>query len=138
MVKLNCWVNQNFDDDEVRRKFRRALCRLKEFATPYWKSDFIDWLIYEGTIHPCGVKVMEISPTYCTFEANTSGVQSEGICLIAEFKIETCKFTRKELAQMVRGFEFYPKGKRLMALFDAKNITNLTWFYDRSYDETAG
>lgn len=137
MVKLNHWVNQNFDDDEVRRKFRRALCRLKELATPYWKSDFIDRLIYEGTIHPYGVKVKEISPTYCTFEANSSGVQSEGICLITEFKIETCKFTRKELAYMVHDFEISPAGTRLMALFDTENITSLTWFYDGGYDETA-
>lgn len=138
MTKSNRWFDRNFDDDKVRRKFRRALRRRKELVTPYWKSDFIDWLIYEGTIYPCGVKVKEISPTYCTFEANSSGVQSEGICLIAKFKIETCKFTRKELEYMVHDFEISPAGTRLMALFDTENITNLTWFYDRSYDETAG
>lgn len=136
MAKSSRWVDQDFDDEKVRRKFRRALRCRKELVTPYWKNSFNDWLIYEGTIIPCGVKVKEVSPTYCTFEADSSGVQSEGICLIAEFKIETYRFTRKELAQMVHDFEFYPEGKRLMALFDTKNITSLTWFYDGSYDDS--
>lgn len=136
MVKSSRWVDQNFDDEKVRRKFRRALRCRKELVTPYWKSSFNDRLIYEETIFPYGVKVKEISPTYCTFEANSSGVQSEGICLIAEFNIETCRFTRKELAQMVHDFEFYPDREASRGTFDTKNITSLTWFYDRSYDDS--
>lgn len=136
MAKPSRWIDQDFDDEKVRWDFRRALRRRKELVTPYWKSSFNDWLVYKGAIFPCGVKVKEISSTYCTFEADSSGVQSEGICLIAEFRIETYRFTRKDLTQMVRGFEFHPKGERLMALFDTKNITSLTWFYDGSYDDS--
>lgn len=135
--RIHSWFGPEFDDEGNRRKLRRSLRRrAKGYTTLYWNSDFIDWLVYEGTIFPCGPKVKSVTPDFCTFEADAAGVQSEGICLTAVFKVETVKFTRCELKQMVHDFEFSASGERLCALFPTETIVRLEWHYDGAYDET--
>lgn len=139
MNRIPSWFGLEIDDEGNRRKLRRSLRRrAKGYTTLYWKSDFIDWLVYEGTVFPCGLKVKEITPDFCTFVADATGVQSEGICLVATFVVATAKFTRCELKQMVHDFEFSASGKRLGALFPTETIAKLEWHYDGAYDDTEG
>lgn len=154
MSRMNMrWVGQELDDEDVRKRFRRALMRARanfnrpgrklgtaSVFTPYWKSDFIDWLVYEGTLNPCGARVESITPDFVTFEANCSGVQSEGICLDATFMIPTSEFTRSQLKQMVHDFEWYPcegtpNGVTYGPFDKTEYITELEWWYDGSYDD---
>ena len=145
------WIGQEFEDNETRKRFRRSLItalrnwragkrETSEVETPYWKSDFNDWLVYESTLLPCGCKVESITPQFVTFSAYCSGVSSEGICLDAEFVIPTSEFTRAQLKQMVHTFEYYPtsqsdKGVSYGPFTKTEYISRLTWWYDDSYDE---
>lgn len=165
MSRMNMrWVGQELDDEGVRKRFRRALMRARanfnrsgrklgaaSIFTPYWKSDFIDWLVFEGTLNPCGARVESITPDFVTFGVDCSGVQTEGVCLDATFVIPASEFTGPQLMQMVHDFGHYPCGEKLIyetgnpspvakvityGPFDnTEYITELEWWYDGSYDE---
>ena len=66
------WVSQELDDPAVRKKFIRHLKRWhNEFTTLYWKSQFIDWLVYESTIQPCGLSVESIDSSFVRHPVRT-------------------------------------------------------------------
>lgn len=140
------WVGQELDDDAVRKKFIRHLKRWhNEFTTPYWKSNFNDWLIYECTVHHCGLHVKSIDEEVVTLCAYCVGIQTEGICLNVTFKVPTKLFKISDLAMMIgpyryhkngpaTRFEWYPKldDTRINPVY----ITEMAWWYDESKDET--
>lgn len=154
------WPKFDFDDDGSRAKFRRALMRraadcahgrraTREILTPYWESGFNDWLLYEGTLAVCGAVCTERTDGYCTFEADASGVQSEGICMLATFVIPTREFTDSQLAGIVPGCgEYHPLGRRCLGdgvwvadygpFDDGRYVKSLAWWYDGYYDGVDG
>lgn len=133
------WFGKDLDDDAVRRRFRKALRRCGEpyrtLYTPYWQSDFNDFLIFGGTLVPCGAMVDSIDPDATWLTVDCAGVQTEGICLVARFRIPTTAFTRRELEGMTYGFEFHPAPVRVEEVFTRERITGLEWRYDPMYDE---
>ena len=139
------WVGKDFDDDAVRRRFIRHLMSWhNEFTTPYWKSDFNDWLIYEGTIKPCGLRVESITEDFVTLLANCAGVQTDGICLDATFKVPTTDFTVSELVTMIGPFRYHRNGPAVRFTWYPRirdgrikpcYITELVWWYDGFYNE---
>lgn len=156
-AKLNLhWVGKQFDDDEVRRKFRKVLMERARkhrkdrdsqqcVLTPYWHSDFNDWLIYESTVKCCGVVCTERNDEVCLFEADTTGVQTEGICCVAHFEIPTREFTPKQLKEIVPGCgEYFPlKEWRLPGgiwridygpFSNPAYVKRLEWWYDEWED----
>ena len=149
------WFGKDFDDKRARGCLRRALMRrAKEYAkgkredpslvTPYWKSDFNDWMLYESTIKCCGVVCVERDDDLCVFEADTSGVQNEGICMIARFEIPTREFTKRQLKDIVPSCgEYFPeRTKRVDGKWQTgygpfeneKYIKSLSWWYDEWED----
>ena len=71
------WVGQELNDDATRKKFIRHLKRWhNEFATPWWDCGFNRWLVYECTIHPCGLSVESIAEGVVTLFADCTGVQT--------------------------------------------------------------
>lgn len=149
MGKINYqkrWVGQELDDDAVRKKFIRHLKKWhNEFTTPYWKSDFIDWLIYDCTIHPCGLSVESIDEMFVTLCAHCAGVQTEGICLDATFKVPTRMFKTPDFVKMIGPYRYHKHGPACrFAWFpradderiSARHITELRWWYDECEDET--
>lgn len=143
---LKRWVGQELNDDATRKRFIRHLKRWhNEFTTPYWKSDFNDWLIYDCTVHPCGLSVESIDEMFVTLCAHCAGVQTEGICLDATFKVPTRLFKTPDLVKMVGPYRYHKHGpacrfawyprmddKRISAC----HITELRWWYDECEDET--
>ena len=141
------WVGQELDDPAVRKKFIRHLKRWhNEFTTPYWKSQFIDWLVYESTIQPCGLSVESIDSSFVTLCAHCAGVQTEGICLDAVFKVPVRIFHTADLVKMIGPYRYYKHGpacrfewfpkmddKRILPCY----ITERRWWYDESEDENA-
>lgn len=144
---LKRWVGQELDNPVVRKRFIRHLKRWhNEFTTPYWSCEFIDWLIYECTIHPCGLRVESITEDFVTMCAHCAGVQTEGICMDATFKVPTDEFKTPDLVKMIgpyrhhkhgpaTRFEWFPRpdDPRIHESY----ITELAWWYDESEDETA-
>lgn len=162
-AKLNKrWLGVELDELAERKKFRRALMRANaEFMrkdrkdasiyTPYWHSDFIDWLIYDCTLAVCGCVCTEKNNEWCEFEVNSSGCQTEGICLDAKFVIPTKEFSKAELAEIVPGCgEYYPARKTRVKKagkpaygttfgpfgFPEKFCDHIEWWYDAYYDES--
>lgn len=143
---LKRWVGKDFNRDRTRKRFIEHLKGWhNEFTTPYWRSAFIDWLVYEATIHPCGLRVKSITEDFVTLCAHCAGVQTEGICLDATFKVPTDRFKTVDLVKMigphryhrhgpVMRFEWFPK--LTDPRIDPKYITELAWWYDNYYDET--
>lgn len=140
------FVGKELDDDKLRKTFREHLMNWhNEFTTPYWDCGFVNWLIYEGTIGPCGLMVDSIDRCFVKLHADGAGVQQEGICLTARFKVPTDSFTKDELAKMIGPtkytehgpsfrFEWFPKStdRRVQPCY----IEELEWYYDSSYDES--
>lgn len=149
MSKVNYvkrWVGQDLDDAAVRKKFIRHLKRWhNEFTTPYWKSAFIDMLVYEFTIHPCGLRVETIDESFVKLRAHAAGVQTEGICLDAAFMAPTTEFRTPDLVKMIGPYRYCKHGPAMRfewfprlddPRINPKYITELTWWYDEFYDET--
>lgn len=147
------WVGLEFDYDCDRAKFRRQLMRYAaEFnrgrratnglVTPYWRSSFNDWMIYECTLAVCGCACVERDDSTCTFEAEAAGCQEEGVCVRATFVMPARAFTREQLREIVPGCgEYYPaartrKGLAFGPFAYRKFITKLEWWYDSSYDDS--
>ena len=139
------WVGQELDDDATRKKFIRHLKRWhNEFTTPYWKSDFNDWLIYDCTVHPCGLQVDSIAKDFVTLCANCEGVQTEGICLDVTFKVPTKLFKTQDLVKMIGPYRYHKNGPAMRfewfpEMDDPRinpiYITEMSWWYDEFYDE---
>lgn len=143
---LKRWVGQELNDDATRKGFVRHLKRWhNEFTTPYWKSDFNDWLIYDCTIHPCGLSVESIDEMFVTLCAHCVGVQTEGICLDATFKVPTRMFKTPDLVKMIGPYRYHKHGPACRFAWyprmddrriSACHITELRWWYDECEDET--
>ena len=143
---LERWVGQELNDDATRKRFIRHLKRWhNEFTTPYWKSDFNDWLIYDCTVHPCGLSVESIDEMFVTLCAHCVGVQTEGICLDATFKVPTRMFKTPDFVKMIGPYRYHKHGPACrFAWFpradderiSARHITELRWWYDECEDET--
>lgn len=140
------WFGLELNDAVYRAIMLRSLKRrAKPVTTPYWKSDFVDWLVYECTIRPCGLRVGSIDEEKVTLCAHCAGVQTEGICLDATFEVPTADFGTKDFARMIGPyryhrhgpacrFEWYPDVSDPRVAPD--KITELDWWYDPSKDET--
>lgn len=143
---LKRWVGSEFDDDAVRARFVRHLKRWhNEFTTPYWKSNFNDWLIYECTIGPCGLSVEHIDMSYVTLCAHCAGVQTDGICLDAVFRVPTQEFRTQDLVKMIGPYRYHKNGPAMRfewfpRVTDKRispcHISELRWWYDGTNDET--
>jgi hypothetical protein len=146
------WVGLEFDDDGHRARFRKRLMRYAaEFnrrkrasdglVTPYWRSSFNDWLLYDCTLAVCGCVCVSRGDSTCVFEVEAAGCQEEGICVRATFAIPTKAFTARQLQEIVPGCgEYYPavqtrNGLSFGPFSDTKFITKLEWWYDASSDE---
>lgn len=146
------WVGVEFDDDGARADFRRRLMRYAaEFnrgarktdglRTPYWRSSFNDWMLYDCTLAVCGCVCVARDAGSCTFEVEAAGCQEEGICVRATLTIPTSEFTAEQLLEIVPGCgEYYPAVKTRKGLsfgpFERQEYINgLEWWYDSSYDE---
>lgn len=138
MGKVKNCVNQwcsDFNDRAIRKRFVRHLKRRNDkLTTPWWESSFNMWLVYEATIHPVGLELESIDRWFVTLHANCEGVQSEGICLKATFKIPLREFKLGELLKMIESFQWFPDDAdhRIAPEF----ITELSWWYDAFYDDT--
>lgn len=140
------WVGQDLDADDVRSRFLRQLRRSpKGFTTPYWNNGFINWLVYECTINPCGLRVKSIEELFVTLCAHCAGVQTEGICLDATFKVPTRMFKTPDLVKMIGPYRYHKNGpvcrfewfpRRDDRRIAPCHIVQLEWWYDESYDET--
>ena len=160
--KLNRkWCGVELDVEKHRKRFRRALMKASSdfgrgrrcsayVVTPYWKSDFNDWLIYDCTLGVAGCVCTEKDEDHCVFEVDSTGCQEEGICMRAYFYIPTSEFSRKELKEIVPGCgEYYPRHRKgtideygkltygfTYGPFDKKKyITKLEWWYDAFEDQ---
>ena len=140
------WVGQELDDPFVRKIFIRHLKRWhNEFTTRWWDCGFNQWLVYECTINPCGLKIDSIAEDVVTMRAHCDGIQTEGICLEATFKVPTKLFKTSDLVKIIgphrhhkngpaTRFEWFPKldDPRINPIY----ITEMSWWYDESYDES--
>lgn len=113
-------------------------------TTPFFADPFVDWLIYDCTIGPCGLRLESIEEDVVTFEANCSGVQTQGICLSATFRIPTKEFTTADFVKMIGPYRYHKHGpvcrfEWFPQLDDPRltgeNVTELEWWYDDYYDE---
>ena len=147
MSRMNMrWVGADLDNEANRRKFIRFLKGWhNEMTTPYWDTPFVNWLIYECTIHPCGLRVESITEDFVTLCAHCAGVQTEGICLDATFKVPTRMFKTPDLVKMIGPYRYHKNGPAMrFEWFPGMNdkrvgpehIAELAWWYDESYDET--
>lgn len=142
------WFGLELDDDGSRAAMLRSLKRrAKPVTTPYWKSGFVDWLVYEGTIRPCGLHVESIDEEKVTLCAHCVGVQTEGICLDATFEVPTADFDTKDIVRMVGPYRYHKHGPACRFEWfprvtdprvGSANITELEWWYDPFYDEKGG
>ena len=140
------WVGQELDDDAVRKRFIRHLKKWhNEFTTPWWDCDFNKWLVYECTINPCGLKVDSIAEDVVTMRAQCDGVQTEGICLEATFKVPTKLFKTPDLVKMIGPYRYHKNGPAIRfewfpkmndQRIDPVYITEMAWWYDEFYDES--
>lgn len=140
------WFGLELDDSVHRGKMVRSLKRHgKPVTTPYWNSDFVNWLIYECTIHPCGLHVESIDEEKVTLCAHCAGVQTEGICLDATFEVPTRMFFTPDFVKMIGPYRYHKHGPACRFAWyprvsdprvDPKYITELEWWYDPSEDET--
>lgn len=155
MEKLNRkWCGVEFDVEKHRKRFRRSLMkaasdfgrrhrRCAYIHTPYWESDFNDWLIYDCTLGVAGCVCTEKNDDFCVFETDATGCQTEGICMRATFVIPTSEFSVKELTEIVPGCgEYYPcHWKGAIGSFGPfgrrKYIKKLEWWYD-PFEDTHG
>ena len=140
------WFGLELDDDANRDILLRSLKRRRDcVTTPYWNSNFVNWLIYECTIHPCGVSVESIDKEVVTLCAHCEGVQTQGICLDAIFKVPTADFTMADFVKMIGPYRYHKHGPAFWfewfpRLNDTrigdKNIVELRWWYDGFYDDS--
>ena len=144
--KQHKWFGLELDEDANRDILLRSLKRRRDcVSTPYWNSDFVNWLIYECTIHPCGVHVESIDEEVVTLCAHCEGVQTQGICLDAIFKVPTADFTMADFVKMIGPYRYHKHGPAFRfewfpRLNDTrigyKNIVELRWWYDGFYDDS--
>lgn len=113
-------------------------------VTPFIVDPFVDWLIYDCTVFPCGLRLESIEEDVVTFEANCSGVQTQGICLSATFRIPTKDFAAEDFVKMIGPYRYCKDGPVCRFTWfpesgdprlTAENITELEWWYDEFYDE---
>ena len=140
------WVGQELDDPVVRKKFIRHLKKWhNEFTTPWWDCGFNKWLVYGATIQPCGLSVESIAEGVVTLIADCTGVQTEGICLEATFRIPTTMFQTPDLMKMIGPYRYHKNGSAMRfewfprmddKRISACHITELRWWYDECEDET--
>lgn len=140
------WFGLELDKDSNRNILLRSLKRRRDcVSTPYWNSDFVNWLIYECTIHHCGVSVESIDNEVVTLCAHCAGVQTQGICLDAIFKVPTADFTMADFVKMIGPYRYHKHGPACRfewfpRLNDPrigdKNIVELRWWYDGFYDDS--
>lgn len=141
------WVGKDLNDDRTRKRFVYHLKGwYNKFTTPYWKNPFIDWLVYESTIRPCGLSVESIDEAVVTLRAHCAGVQTEGICLDAIFKVPTTEFTTSDFVKMIGPYRYHKHGPACrFEWFPRSNdkrispchIAELRWWYDEHEDENA-
>lgn len=141
------WVGQELDDNAVRKKFIRHLKRWHNgFTTPWWDCGFNKWLVYGATIQPCGLIVESIAEGVVTLVADCTGVQTEGICLEATFKVPTKLFKTQDLVKMIGPYRYHKNGPAMRfewfpEMDDPRinpiYITDMAWWYDPVYDESA-
>lgn len=80
-----------------------------------------------------------------TLCAHCEGVQTQGICLDAIFKVPTAYFTMADFVKMIGPYRYHKHGPACRfewfpRLNDPrigdKNIVELRWWYDGSYDDS--
>ena len=140
------WVGQELDDDAVRKRFIRHLKKWhNEFTTPWWDCGFNRWLVYECTIHPCGLGVESIAEDTVTLCAHCAGVQTEGICLDVTFKVPTKLFKTPDLMKIIGPYRYHKNGPEMRfewfprindQRIDPVYITEMAWWYDEFYEES--
>lgn len=138
------WFGLELEDDANRDILLRSLKRRSDCVkTPYWDSNFVNWLIYDCTIDSCGVHVESIGKYVVTLCAHCAGVQTQGICMEAIFNVPTADFTTADFVKMIGPHRYHKNGPVFQfewfpslndPRIDAKHIDELMWWYDASYD----